>query len=214
MNPARQRLRLRYRKDDVLMWIGHLDVMRLVIRLLHRVEVPYATSGKFSPKPRITFGPPLALGVSAAGELLDVELQDDLIWTADQIRLACAHLAEAAQPRDFVAGLTELAQDAPSIAQAATHGRYVIELADRSAEALKLIELGELTGPGKGGQLVPAARGISSVSAEGQAVLVDGTVSGAGVFNVMRLANSLEAAGFTIRRRHRVGLLDQDGNLL
>jgi hypothetical protein len=214
MNLDRQRLRLRFRKDEILMWTGHLDIMRLVIRLLHREAVPFATSGKFSPKPRITFGPPLALGVSADSELLDIELQEGVAWTAEDIRHAQLRLAQAAQPRDFVVALDELAPDAPTISQAAAAGRYVVGLAAQASDARALIERGELSAPGKGGQPVPAARGIVSVTDAGQALLIDGSVSGTAVFNVMRLAASMEAAGYTINKRHRVGLLDKDGNML
>lgn len=214
MSAARQRLRLRYRKDDVLMWIGHLDVMRLVIRLLHSTGFPFATSGKFSPKPRITFGPPLALGVSAEAELLDLELQDGLAWNLEQIDQARLKLAAAAQPRDFAAGLTELAPDAPPISRSATHGRYLLHLAGGADRARRLIEQGALHIAGRSGEPVPAARGIKRLQAEADSLLLDGAVSGTEVFNIMRLVRGLEAAGYTIDRRHRLGLLDQDGILL
>ncbi len=50
----RKRLRLRYRKDDVLMYISHRDLLRFLLKMLRRVEIPFATSGKFSPKAKVT----------------------------------------------------------------------------------------------------------------------------------------------------------------
>jgi hypothetical protein len=209
-----QRVRLRYRKDDVLMWAGHLDVMRLVIKLLRRAEIPFATHGKFSPKPCITYGPPLSLGVSADAELLDIELRDDAAWTADELAPAQARLAQAALPRDFVAGLHILAADAGPIARAAVAGRYIVGLESRIDEALHLIQDGELTAPSRDGKLVPVARGILSLASEDGALLIDGSVGGAAVFNVMRLVQGLEAAGYVVHKRHRCGLLDKDGQML
>jgi hypothetical protein len=209
-----QRLRLRYRKDEVLMWVGHLDVMRLVIKLLRRAEVPFATHGKFSPKPRITYGPPLSLGVSADAELLDIELRDDLEWVADDITQARDRLEQAALPRDFVAGLALLEAVAAPISRAAVAGRYTVSLTTGTAEALKLIEAGELAVPNRDGKPVPVARGILSLMAEGDVLHIDGAVGGAEVFNVMRLVSGLEAAGYAVPQRLRCGLLDKDGKML
>lgn len=209
-----QRLRLRYRKDEVLMWVGHLDVMRLVIKLLRRAEIPFALHGKFSPKPRITYVPPLSLGVSAEAELLDIELREDAAWTADDILLARDRLVQAALPRDFVAGLALLEADAASISRAAVAGRYRVSLETATGEALRLIQTGGLTVPNRDGKPVPIARGILSLTADGAALLIDGSVGGAEVFNVMRLVRGLENAGFAALQRHRCGLLDKDGKML
>lgn len=209
-----QRLRLRYRKDNVLMWVGHLDVMRLVIKLLRRAEVPFATHGKFSPKPCITYGPPLSLGVSAEAELLDIELRVEIAWTAGELAQAKSRLAQAALPRDFVAGLEVLAVDAGPIARVAVAGRYIVGLEDRPEEALRLIQDGDLTVPNRDGKAVPIARGILSLAAESGALHIDGAVGGAAVFNVMRLVQGLESAGYVLPMRHRCGLLDKDGVML
>lgn len=209
-----QRLRLRYRKDEVLMWVGHLDVMRLVIKLLRRAEIPFATHGKFSPKPCITYGPPLALGVSAEGELLDIELREGIAWDPDQVMLGETSLARAALPRDFVAGLASLAPDAASVAKAAVAGRYIVCCPTGAEAALQLVQEGGLTAPNRDGKPVPVARGMLALKEEGGALLIDGAVSGAEVFNVMRLVHGLEAAGYPTTRRHRVGLVDMAGRLL
>lgn len=211
---VRQRLRIRYRKDDVLMWIGHLDLMRLISRLLRRISAPIATSGKFSPKPRLTLGPPLSVGVSADAELADFELQEDVIWDADRIAEATKSMAQAALPRDFVVDLTELTQDAPTIAQAAQIGRYRIELGSPATQAQLLLDTGELTVTERDGKSVLATKGILTTCVGNNFLMIDGRAAGSEVFNVSRLSRGLEHAGCVVLNLKRCGLLDKDGNLL
>jgi radical SAM family uncharacterized protein len=67
--------RVRYTKLGRPQFLGHLDVLRLLARSFRRAELPIAVSRGFSPKPRMTFGPALGLGVPGLGELLDVDLE-------------------------------------------------------------------------------------------------------------------------------------------
>jgi radical SAM family uncharacterized protein len=67
--------RIRYTKLGRPQFLGHLDVLRLLARSIRRAELPLAVSRGFSPKPRMTFGPALGLGVPGLGELLDVDLE-------------------------------------------------------------------------------------------------------------------------------------------
>jgi radical SAM-linked protein len=211
-----QRLRLRYRKDDVLMWIGHLDLLRLAIKLLRRAEVPFATSGRFSPKPRLSFAPALPVGVRAESELLDIELRESIEWGAEEVARAVAELAEAAQPRDFVAGLWVLEAPAPSIAQLATGARYTLQLAGVStaAAATARIEQGALPVQDRQGRTVDACRGLLRYEQDGSKLRLDGTAGGAGNFNIMRLSAALEGLGYEPVLRMRLGLLDAEGRML
>ena len=70
-----QTWRIRFTKLGRTAFLGHLDLMRLLARCLRRADLPVAVSRGFSPKPRITFGPALGLGVPSLGELLDVDLE-------------------------------------------------------------------------------------------------------------------------------------------
>ena len=63
-----QRYRLRYRKLGRAAFIGHLDAMRLLQRMLRRAGCePIYTRG-FHPKPDMVFGPALGLGVVSLGK--------------------------------------------------------------------------------------------------------------------------------------------------
>ena len=67
--------RIRFTKLDRVAFLGHLDLGRLLARSFRRAELPIAVSRGFSPKPRITFGPALGLGVPSLAELIDVDLE-------------------------------------------------------------------------------------------------------------------------------------------
>lgn len=67
--------RIRYAKIARASFLGHLDLIRLLARSFRRAELTLAMSRGFSPKPRLTFGPALGLGVPSLSELLDVDLE-------------------------------------------------------------------------------------------------------------------------------------------
>ena len=66
------KLRVKYAKDDQIRFTSHLDVTRSIQRSLRRVRIPVCYSEGFSPHPRISFGPPLPLGVVGEAEYLDM----------------------------------------------------------------------------------------------------------------------------------------------
>jgi radical SAM family uncharacterized protein/radical SAM-linked protein len=66
--------RIRFAKVGRAAFLGHLDLVRLLARTLRRADLPLAMTRGFSPKPRISFGPALGLGVPSLGEVLDVDL--------------------------------------------------------------------------------------------------------------------------------------------
>ncbi len=72
--PAVQRLRVVFSKGAAIRFIGHLDVVRLWERACRRAQLPLAYSLGFTPRPRLQFAAPLALGATGGREILDVFL--------------------------------------------------------------------------------------------------------------------------------------------
>jgi radical SAM family uncharacterized protein/radical SAM-linked protein len=70
------RYRLRYTKRGRVAYLGHLDLIRHLPRIFRRAGLELMYSSGFHPKPELTFGPALGLGVPSFGELLDVKLAD------------------------------------------------------------------------------------------------------------------------------------------
>lgn len=67
--------RIRFAKVGRAAFLGHLDLVRLMARILRRADLPLAMTRGFSPKPRLVFGPALGLGVPSLGELMDIDLE-------------------------------------------------------------------------------------------------------------------------------------------
>ena len=68
------RLRLRYSKTGSARFLGHLELMTVVIRGLRRAGVPIRYSQGFHPMPKLSFGQPLPVGIESLEEYLDMEL--------------------------------------------------------------------------------------------------------------------------------------------
>jgi radical SAM family uncharacterized protein/radical SAM-linked protein len=68
------RLRLRYQKLGRAAFGSHLDLVRLLPRLLRRLSLPLYYSLGFNQKPVMVFGPALSLGVLSLSEYVDLKL--------------------------------------------------------------------------------------------------------------------------------------------
>jgi radical SAM family uncharacterized protein/radical SAM-linked protein len=70
--------RLRYTKLGRVAYLGHLDLVRHLPRIFRRAGFEIYYSVGFHPKPELSFGPALGLGIPSLGEILDIKLVDDL----------------------------------------------------------------------------------------------------------------------------------------
>ena len=75
---AAHRYRLRYTKLGRVAFLGHLDLIRHLPRIFRRAGFELFYTVGFHPKPEMSFGPALGLGIPSLGELCDVTLVDDL----------------------------------------------------------------------------------------------------------------------------------------
>ncbi len=70
-------VRIVYRKKGDLKFISHLDVNRLMLRLVNRAGLPIWHTEGFHPHPYITFAVPLSLGFESEYDLMDIRVTDD-----------------------------------------------------------------------------------------------------------------------------------------
>jgi radical SAM family uncharacterized protein/radical SAM-linked protein len=68
------RVRIAYTKLGRAAYRSHLDLVRLLPRIFRRLDLPMYYSQGFHPKPEMTFGPALPLGVASHAEYVDVKL--------------------------------------------------------------------------------------------------------------------------------------------
>jgi radical SAM-linked protein len=84
---AGRRYRLRFGKRGRGAFVAHLDTMRMLIRVFRRAEVELIYSKGFHPKPLITFGPALGLGVQALAEVCDIVIDPESSKVVDDAEL-------------------------------------------------------------------------------------------------------------------------------
>jgi radical SAM-linked protein len=73
-----QLVRIKYCKGGPITYISHLNLAQVFTRALRRANIPVVISGGFNPRFRISFGPPLPLGISSASEYLDIRLKEEV----------------------------------------------------------------------------------------------------------------------------------------
>jgi radical SAM family uncharacterized protein/radical SAM-linked protein len=115
----RYRYRARFTKQGRIRYLGHLDLMRLVLRALRRGGVKLAYSQGFNPKPRVGFSPALPVGTSSAGEYIDFECLERL-----DVATLCSRVNRVLP--DGVRFLTarQIRHDSPALSEAIAAARY------------------------------------------------------------------------------------------
>ncbi len=73
-----QRLRLRYQKSGSMKFTGHLELSSAFFRAARRSGIPLAFSRGFNPRPKLSFGPPLQVGIESDSEYVDFFLLAEL----------------------------------------------------------------------------------------------------------------------------------------
>lgn len=71
-------MRLKFSKKGKMIYISHLDLMRLFQRAFRRGGIMLKHTEGFNPQPKMSFATALALGTSSDGEYMDIELETDI----------------------------------------------------------------------------------------------------------------------------------------
>jgi radical SAM family uncharacterized protein/radical SAM-linked protein len=126
------RYRFRYEKTGATALLGHLDLIRELPRIMRRMDVPMVYTKGFHPKPDMSFGPALSLGVLSLDEYADIRLGRDLdpaalaALTDGMTRVSPAGLA--------FRGAVKLEREDPTITRVIVGARYVLAFARAALE--------------------------------------------------------------------------------
>jgi len=116
-------VRVRYRKGRSVRFTSHLDTARALRRALNRAGVAVAFSQGFSPRPKISLGPPLAVGHLSETEYVDIALAEPM--GAEQL----AERLNATLPAGMeVVWAGKVPAGSPSVSAAITELEYVVVL--------------------------------------------------------------------------------------
>lgn len=211
MQNGRQWLRLRYAKDEMLMYIGHRDLLRFMLRIMQKTELPVAYSQGYSPKPRISLAPPLPLGVCGQNELVDIEIEEGRQYSAPELKATLACLRRAAEPRKFAMELNLLAPGTPRVAKLVQAGRYLVTAKDPALHQhwMDYIKNGSVVAANSEKNL---AVNVVDAKLTEHGLVVEGAVAGERNLRISDLGIALaKLSGTLFPRLERLALLDATG---
>ncbi|HEV8244283.1 MAG TPA: TIGR03936 family radical SAM-associated protein, partial [Polyangiaceae bacterium] len=126
-----QTYRLRFAKTGPAALLGHLDLMRELPRVIRRAGMRTAYSEGFHPKPEMSFGPALSLGIASLDEYADVKLIDG----PPPEKLSALLDAAASGGLRFL-GARVMPAKTPSLASMINEARYAVALARGALDEL------------------------------------------------------------------------------
>ena len=116
-------IRAKYKKEDDMIFISHLDLQRLLQRAFRRAEINLSYSQGFNPHPKMSYANALSLGVESQGEYVDIEIEDDISVEEFLNRIN----AELPQGVEFIKA-KEITPQTPSLSSEIEYGEYLFNI--------------------------------------------------------------------------------------
>jgi len=143
----KRKLRLAYRKLGRMALSGHLDLVRILPRILRRADVPLWYTEGFHPKPEMLFTPALPLGYASLAEHVDVSIRAETLDGRDPEDVATEILGRL-RDKTFAGiewtGATVLGAQDPPLSKIVDEAVYVAGLPRHTLEAVGLADLDDL----------------------------------------------------------------------
>jgi radical SAM family uncharacterized protein/radical SAM-linked protein len=127
------RYRFRYEKTGATALLGHLDVVRELPRIFRRVGVSMVYTGGFHPKPDMTFGPALSLGVLSLDEYADLRLTAEM--TQPELDRLVAEMTAQSPAGLCFRGAVRLGPTDPAVPKLIAGARYLLAFARSAIDA-------------------------------------------------------------------------------
>jgi radical SAM-linked protein len=125
-----RRYRFVYEKVGPAAFLSHLDVIRALPRAFRRLALPLFYSQGFHPKPDMTFGPALSLGVSSLCEVVDVKIAADIDPSA-----LLGQLSEGSHVGLRFVGAVRLGANDASVSRVVDAAHYAVGIPRSAVEA-------------------------------------------------------------------------------
>lgn len=93
--------RIKFRKNGVMKFVGHLDMMRYFQKAIRRAEIPIKFSEGYSPHMIMSFANPLGVGLTSDGEYFDIELRE-AISSEEAVRRLNEQMVDGMEVVSFV----------------------------------------------------------------------------------------------------------------
>ncbi len=206
--PSKQRLRVRFTRDETLKYIGHLDMARTWQRIARRAALPLAYSEGFNPQPKLSFAAALPVGCTSDHEELDLVLSPPCV--IDEVQ---AQLNRAVPPGMQVSSIVEMPLNAPALQMQLAAAEFEITVEGEAAigllseRVLQFLAATEVMRDrrGKVYNLRPLVQALSIASAQADRAAVirsrlQATPAGTGRPDELAAALGLDPATVKIRR--------------
>ncbi|MEO0050365.1 MAG: TIGR03960 family B12-binding radical SAM protein [candidate division WOR-3 bacterium] len=192
----KNRFRLKYVVEEQFRFSAHLDRVRAFYRALRRSDLPIVYTKGFAPKPMLSFGPPLPVGLISDGEYVDIYTSYQ--YSGNILRDLGPFLPKGL--RIVVAQLVP--QTSPALGEIINLGRYEISLPNFLAERMQ-------NAPG-----VPGVRGFCQHDED--VYLLDLTIApGIKLFDTLEQILKIPAPEIRcLRIKRKDCLVIRDGKLL
>jgi radical SAM-linked protein len=129
--PGGVRVRFLYTKLGPAAFLSHLDLIRALPRAFRRLGVPLHYTGGFHPKPDMTFGPALSLGIASLGEVVDLKLDVDT-----DVAALLGPLSDASPAGLRFVGAARLGPEDPPATRLIDTARYAVAIAESTLASL------------------------------------------------------------------------------
>ena len=103
------KIRIKFAKQGVMRFIGHLDIMRYFQKAMRRAHIDIAFTEGFSPHMIMSFAAPLGVGTESLGEYFDLELVEtiptsEITRRLDEVMVEGVRVISTRQVEDGKAG--------------------------------------------------------------------------------------------------------------
>ncbi len=115
------RVRTEFSKTGMLRYLSHLELVTTIMRALRRAGVPHDFSKGFHPKPEISFGPSLRVGVAGIREYFDME-----VFTPFDVQLYSALLNSTLPDGIKVNSMQVIPMTEPSLTGFVSRYEYIV----------------------------------------------------------------------------------------
>ncbi len=75
LSSVKLNFRVRFEKGEGARYLSHLDLVRAITRAVRRTGLPVAYSKGFTPRPQLSFSPPIPVGVISKSDYFDMEME-------------------------------------------------------------------------------------------------------------------------------------------
>jgi radical SAM-linked protein len=73
-----KKFRFKFLKEGSTKYLSHLDVISVMTRALRRADIALKYSEGFNQRPKLSFGPPVPLGIESRAEYSDITVAEDI----------------------------------------------------------------------------------------------------------------------------------------